>query len=94
MRRNGIRAIFGPLPINKRFAAITLPPVGIFIRPEWWYTHRYTAHARLLRHELAHWDQYRQRGAIRYYWDYLTLAARHGYKDHPMEIEARERSHG
>lgn len=43
---------------------------------------------RLLRHELAHVEQWRRQPltfAVRYAWQHL----RHGYRDNPFEVEAR-----
>lgn len=45
---------------------------------------------RLFRHELEHFYQGQRLGFFRYYLKYLWLYFRHGYKNHPMEIEARE----
>lgn len=62
-------------------SGITLPPLGIFIHPgddQRW----------LRAHELVHWDQYRRMGFWKFYWKYLTGFIRHGYKNHPMELEA------
>ena len=65
------------------FRAITLPPFGIYALPG------SEADAKLARHEQAHWQQYRRMGAVRFYVTYLVLLLRHGYLNHPMEIEAR-----
>lgn len=65
------------------FRAITLPPFGIYAVP--WSEHDPV----LERHEQAHWRQYQRMGALRFYATYLWLLMRHGYHDHPMEIEAR-----
>ena len=46
----------------------------------------------LLAHELAHVDQLKRYGLLRYWWRYLTLLIRHGYHRHPMELEAHEYS--
>ena len=65
------------------FAGITLPPLGIFILAE------RINEAPLIRHEQAHWRQWQRMGTIRFYAAYLWGLARHGYRNHPMEIEAR-----
>ena len=65
------------------YTGITLPPLAIYLLPERMNDDR------LRRHEAAHWAQYRRMGAIRFYVTYLWLLARHGYRDHPMEVEAR-----
>lgn len=64
--------------------AVTLPPFGIFVRPE-----RMSDEA-LLRHEQVHWAQWQRMGTLRFYISYLWLLMRHGYDNHPMEIEARK----
>jgi hypothetical protein len=65
------------------FHGITLPPWGIYILVE------YLASERLVRHEKAHWFQYQRMGAVRFYLTYIWGWVRHGYRNHPMEIEAR-----
>ena len=65
------------------YRGITLPPFGIYILPG------HTTYPPLIRHEQVHWQQYEQRGAIRFYVGYLLLLVRHGYRNHPWEIEAR-----
>jgi len=44
----------------------------------------------MLRHEMAHWKQYRELGLFRFAYYYATLSLKYGYKNNPMEIEARE----
>jgi hypothetical protein len=66
------------------YAGIALPPVGIYILAEHLYSDR------LIRHEQAHWAQWQRMGTIRFYTAYLWGLLRHGYRNHPMEIEARE----
>lgn len=63
--------------------AVTLPPFGLFIRVECMDDRK------LLLHELTHWDQWQRMGTLRFYASYLWLLWRHGYDNHPMEIEAR-----
>ena len=65
------------------FAGIALPPAAIYILP-----HRLDD-ARLRRHEMEHWRQYRERGVVRFYVGYLYQVARYGYWDAPMERQAR-----
>lgn len=78
------------LPALPRVAAMALPPVGIFIKISRWDAMSDYAKALLMSHETAHWTQYMVRGSwLRYYWDYVRLWLRYGYKNHPMEIEAR-----
>lgn len=63
--------------------AVTLPPFGIYVRPE-----RRNDEA-LLRHEQVHWAQWRRMGTLRFYVTYLWQLWLYGYDDHPMEHEAR-----
>ena len=65
------------------YAGICLPPVAIYILAEHLYSDR------LSRHEQAHWAQWQRMGTIRFYAVYLWGLVRYGYRDHPMEIEAR-----
>jgi hypothetical protein len=46
--------------------------------------------ARLLRHEQAHWRQYQRMGVLKFYAVYLWYSLKYGYRNNPMEIEARE----
>ena len=62
---------------------VTLPPFGIFILAERIHSER------LIRHEQAHWAQYERMGALGFYITYAWLWLRHGYRNHPLEIEAR-----
>ena len=66
------------------FAGMVLPPVSIFILAERIHSQR------LIRHEQAHWRQWQRMGTVRFYATYIWLWLRHGYRNHPMEIEARE----
>lgn len=65
------------------YVGITLPPFGIFILRE------RINDQRLIRHEQAHWKQAEDLGVTKFYVRYLWLNMRHGYKNNPMEIEAR-----
>jgi hypothetical protein len=64
----------------------------VFIKRSFWVEASLYQRRRVLRHEAVHWQQYQDRGLIRFYWDYITLRIRYGYENHPMEIEAREAS--
>jgi hypothetical protein len=66
------------------FAGVCLAPWGIYILAE------RINDERLIKHEMAHWLQYKRMGAVRFYAAYLWGLLRHGYQDHPMEIEARK----
>ena len=81
-----IRVARGPVAWFLRKAGrwgICLPPRAIYVLPEH-YENR-----ELLRHEGRHWLQYERMGAFRFYTIYLWLLVRHGYENHPMEVEAR-----
>jgi hypothetical protein len=67
------------------YGGITLPPFGIYILAE------RLDDAELVQHEMVHWSQYERMGAIKFYWNYLAGLVRYGYKNHPMEVEARDR---
>ena len=45
---------------------------------------------RLFRHELQHFYQGQKLGFLMYYLKYVWLNIRHGYRNHPMELEAEE----
>lgn len=64
--------------------AITLPPWGIYCRPE------KIGDTGLSTHEQVHWCQYERMGFWRYYLTYLWYQMRYGYANNPMEIEARK----
>jgi len=66
------------------FGGITLPPWGVFILPE--RLHQ----GWLVRHEQAHWAQYQRMGVVLFYAAYIWYTIRHGYRNNPMELEARE----
>ena len=44
------------------------------------------------RHELEHCYQVKRMGRIKFYATYLWLLIKHGYSNHPYEIEADERA--
>lgn len=63
--------------------AMTIPPIGIFIRED------QSGNVNLINHELVHWKQYQRMGLVPYYWNYAVGYVSHGYELHPMEQEAR-----
>jgi len=65
------------------YKGITLPPWGIYILRD------SLSDDGLVKHEQVHWAQYQARGVIKFYLGYLWLLMRHGYQNHPWEIEAR-----
>ena len=66
------------------YGGITLPPLGIFILAE-----RLGEEA-LVRHEHAHWQQAQRMGIVRWYLTYAWYTIRFGYRNNPLEVEARE----
>jgi len=72
-----------PFLIPNWAAAQVLLPNTIFVRSE------YAKNIGLIAHELTHVDQINDLGLARYWFRYLRLLKKHGYQDHPMEIEAR-----
>jgi hypothetical protein len=69
------------------FAGVALAPWGIYILPE------HLGNQRLIQHERLHWQQYQRMGLLRYYVTYLWGLVRYGYRNHPMELEARAAEH-
>jgi len=65
------------------FAGICLPPRAVYLLPD-----RMDDQS-LIAHETVHWQQYQRYGLVKFYLGYLFLLVRHGYKNHPWEIEAR-----
>jgi hypothetical protein len=65
------------------FAGVALAPWGIFALPE------HLNNQRLTQHEIVHWQQYKRMGVVKYYATYLYQVLRYGYRNAPMEREAR-----
>ena len=65
------------------YNAKTIPPFGILIN------NNNINNKKLLAHELYHWQQYQQTGAILFYLNYAFEMATLGYDTMPMEINAR-----
>lgn len=72
--------------VSTGFAGITLPPFGIYILKE------RMNETVLKNHELVHWEQYKQLGAIGFYVKYLYYNFKYGYWNNPMEVEARAKA--
>jgi hypothetical protein len=49
---------------------------------------------RWLQHELAHVEQYKQHGVVKFLLLYLWYSAKYGYYNNPFEVEAREKEKG
>ncbi|MEX2535707.1 MAG: hypothetical protein WD273_08915 [Trueperaceae bacterium] len=71
-----------PFLIPRWAAAQVLVPRRIFVRRDTQLTRR------LLAHELVHVEQLKSMGILRYWWCYLVLLMRCGYREHPMELDA------
>jgi hypothetical protein len=80
-RREAPIIAMGALPFG--FHAMTVPPVGIFIRRD------VLDNQQLLQHERTHWRQFQDRGLAGFYSDYMYQLATRGYDAMPMEQEAR-----
>jgi hypothetical protein len=65
------------------YRGICLPPFGIFILAE--HMHQQA----LVRHEQCHWQQAQRMGVLRWAITYLWYNLRYGYRENPLEIEAR-----
>jgi hypothetical protein len=65
------------------FAGVALAPFGIYILPEHMYSDS------LIRHEQTHWQQYKRMGTVKYYATYAYQVLKYGYRNAPMEREAR-----
>lgn len=76
------RVVRVPFLIPNWAAAQVLFPNVIFVKRQ------YASNVRLIAHELTHVDQIKRFGLLRYWVRYLRLLVRHGYRNHPMEIEA------
>ena len=70
------------------FHGVALAPWGIYILPAAMHSQRLT------RHEQAHWRQWQRMGTVRYYATYLWQIVRYGYRNAPMEVEARNAENG
>jgi hypothetical protein len=68
---------------SRGFSGVTLPPFGIYIIEERMQDEG------LIRHEQAHWEQYKRVGAVRFYLTYVWQVLRYGYWNAPWEVEAR-----
>ena len=87
-----VRFHFGRLWAPKRFTGLTIPPFGVFIRKRRYLRMTDESKLRLLRHEAVHWEQYERYGLFGVYWRYAWGRLRHGYRENPAEVEARERA--
>lgn len=68
---------------------------GAFTLPTWfgaWILYWGEPDDALQRHEFVHVIQACRYGVTGFWWRYWWGLARHGYRNHPLEIEAREKS--
>jgi hypothetical protein len=86
VRSEGIKIVRLPFLVPRWAAAQVLLPRRVFVR------RGARLGRRLLAHELVHVDQLRTLGLMRYWLVYLALLARHGYREHPFELDATVRS--
>lgn len=70
------------------FAGVALAPWGIYILPE------HLGNRKLVAHERQHWRQWLRMGTVKYYATYLWQVTRYGYRNAPMELEARNAENG
>lgn len=66
------------------FRAMTIPPLGIFVKKN------FKNDFQVLQHDLIHWNQYKRMGLILFYFRYLIQLLIIGYDTMPMEMEARQ----
>jgi hypothetical protein len=68
---------------HTRWAGVALPPFGVWIEPA------HIDNAALVRHELRHLEQAKERGTLNWYLTYLWYTVRYGYRNNPLEVDAR-----
>jgi hypothetical protein len=86
MKKREVRLVRLPFLLPRWAAAQVLVPGRVFVR------RGVRLSRRLLAHELVHVDQLRRLGIPRYWWTYLILLMRCGYREHPLEFDAIVRS--
>jgi hypothetical protein len=70
--------------IAANFNARTIPPLGIFIKKS------QKNNTALLKHELIHWNQFKNLGLLGFYTTYISEHIKNGYDLNRLEIEARK----
>jgi|TARA_R110000823_G_scaffold201757_2_gene332604 hypothetical protein len=83
-----IRYINFELP--DKMMAVTIPPFGILISNK--YQSEGGGPGTVLAHEKIHWLQYNELGLVNFYYYYITDFVKCGRINHPMEVDARDRS--
>ena len=88
MQPKPARGLIGLVLRRTGFHGVALAPWGIYILPAAMHSQRLT------RHEQQHWRQWQRMGTVRYYATYLWQIVRYGYRNAPMEVEARNAENG
>ena len=88
MQPKPARGLIGWVLKRTGFHGVALAPWGIYILPAAMHSRRLT------RHEQQHWRQWQRMGTVRYYATYLWQIVRYGYRNAPMELEARNAENG
>ena len=88
MQPKPARGLIGWVLRRTGFHGVALAPWGIYILPAAMHSQRLT------RHEQQHWRQWLRMGTVRYYATYLWQIVRYGYRNAPMEVEARNAENG
>lgn len=88
MQPKPARGLIGWVLKRTGFHGVALAPWGIYILPAAMHSQRLT------RHEQQHWRQWQRMGTVRYYATYLRQIVRYGYRNAPMEVEARNAENG
>jgi hypothetical protein len=65
-----------------RWAGLALPPLGAWVED--------LNNERLVRHERRHLEQALEVGVLKWYVLYAWYTLRHGYRNNPLEVDARE----
>lgn len=68
----------------KKFSAITIAPIGVFVKPE------HIENKVVINHERIHWEQQKKYWIVGFYIKYLFEAATKGYRNISFEKEAYE----
>lgn len=71
--------------VIKPYRGMAIPPFGIFIRPG-------LKSPTVIKHELVHWQQFKELGFLGFYFRYAWQMIWFGYDKAPLEKEARELS--
>lgn len=67
--------------LHTHWAGLALPPFGAWVED--------IDNDRLVRHEARHLQQAREKGVLKWYALYAWYTLRHGYRNNPLEVDAR-----